>query len=127
MDYGKYSNTHDLKGLFNEAVTNSGKNKKVLRKLRTNMWPIIKKYYYGTYDPTRKDERHPDKQNEAERFPERLRQKKRGGGRYRIREPYIWVTCNIMDSIANDIEKIERSFAEAQRAIVPMENFDYSK
>lgn len=125
MDHGRYANKHDLNVLFTATIQNSGPNKEILKKLHQDTWPIIEKYYYGTYNPQRKDKRHPDKKNEIERFPEPLKQKRPGGGVYNVQDPDIWVDCGIIDSIAEDIRKIEQRFSETERLITPQKKFKY--
>jgi len=119
--HSQYGASHDLKVLF-ELVIIEAKNKhknnyNILLDLRNATWSTIEKYYYGTYDPERKDKKHPDRLNEKERFPERLKQKKSGGGVYQVREPYEWVNYEVITDIISDIKTIEKHFAEAERRI----------
>lgn len=125
MDHGRYAGIHDVKVLFDTVIKMSGPNQKVVKELYEKTWPTIEKYYYGTYNPLRKDRRHPDKQNEAGRFPEQLRKKKRGGGVYTFQDPCDWVNCDVIDSIANDIRAIEQKFSNAEREIEPQKQFNY--
>lgn len=131
--HSKYGSSHDLKVLFEFIITEAKKQKKkakskeaknkhkqnydTLLDLCSTTWPIIERYYYGTYDPKRSDKKHPDKQNERERFPERLKQKKSGGGAYQVREPYEWVNYQVISKIISDIQAIEKHFATAERKI----------
>ena len=120
--HNHYRASHDLKVLFDfivkEAKNKNQNNYNILNDLRNTTWPIIERYYYGTYDPKRSDKKHPDKQNEKERFPERLKQKKSGGGAYQVREPYEWVNYQVISGIISDIKTIEKHFAVAERKII---------
>lgn len=119
--HGEYVASHDLKQLFDVVVEKAGRdpqkasNFKVLKQLRNDTWPVIKKYYFGTYIPLVRDELHPDKDNEAERYPEERRN--RAGKIYVIPELYKWVTGEVIDQIKADIIFLESKLAQAKRDI----------
>jgi len=98
--FGIYRQSHDLKGLFEFIIE---KDKFFFKELFVLTWPIIKKYYYGTYIPSVKNEEFPDKQNEAERYPECK-------CAYKILEPYKWVNKKQIFNINEDIKSIEKFF-----------------
>lgn len=115
LAYGEYINNHDLKALFNfilkKAENNDQKKYKILKQLHQDTWHIIKKYYYGTYNPKIKNENYPDKNNIAKKYPE-VNDKT-----YKIQDAYKYVTKELLNQIEKDIRIIENKFSEAQRKI----------
>lgn len=120
IDHGKYYSSHDLKELFELLLSNSGSNAMIISNLYTNTWPVIEKYYCGTYIPGYTDVNSPDVMNEVERFPEGLK-----GTAYKINNHFKWFNCDVIADIAQDIRKLEQLFAQAQRDIDPQKKFVY--
>lgn len=131
VDYGKYQNCHDLKELTQllKSEAKGTRNQKVVDDLYFKIWPIIKKYYYGRYIPLKRKSGAPDRDNQAERYPE-YEGKLKGKNRqkvYRIPDRGEWVTKSVLSSIKKDIEIIEKSFADAERKIQPSKKFIYGR
>ncbi len=131
IDYGKYKKTHDLKLLLNELLISvkKTKNEKAIGRLYKDTWPIIKKYYYGRYIPSKKGSNFADKRNEAERYPEYYGKKIKKNLRpiYKIPDSSRWVTDELIKNIEKDIRSIEKFFAQAKRDIKPTKKFIYGK
>lgn len=92
-----------------------------LNEFSTNVWPIIKKYYYGTYISSNACQNKPDLQNEAERYPEVSRPKV-----YKIPFDYSWVTYDIISNLIRDIEEIYRIFRLVMTNIEPTKKSRFS-
>lgn len=130
IDFGKYKGVHDIKIIFeflkDHAKDKGNPNHSAIRDLYNSCWPVIEKYYYGTYIPGRKSKNSPDKYNEAERYPEKkLGQKK--GRLYKIKDVHSWAKEAFFDKVENDIRFIEKHFAQAKRDIVPTKRFCYGR
>jgi hypothetical protein len=122
IDHGKFKGVHDLKEIFDFIKAESGINKAVIDKLWTETWPVIEKYYQGTYNPTQ-SLGNPDKQNECERYPEALNPKHPG---YNIcddndysKDYHSWFNFKVITQIIDDIKFIEKQFSDAERNITP--------
>lgn len=107
LDYDGYLPKHDYKELFDcliKDVKNTN-NKAIFEKLKKETWPIIKKYYFGTYIPENM-EWDADIQNQAERYPHRK-------NCYKIPYNYDWVTESLVNMIIDDIDFLQGKFHEA--------------
>ena len=67
----KYPESHDLLDILNNLILEIKENKgsSILSTFNKEVRGIIEKYYYGLYAFS-KDKNNPDKNNEAERYPE---------------------------------------------------------
>ena len=120
IDHGEYHGSHDLKELFELLKSKSGQNKKIISELHAKAWPLVEKYYFGTYIPGNTSQGQPDKMNEVERFPESLK-----GNTYGIKDHFKWFKCDVISQVAEDIRKLESLFGQAQRDIDPQKKFTY--
>lgn len=106
----EYSEIHDLQELFDYIIgsAKTEKNQELFQKLKNDVWPTIKKYYFGTYIPHINTEGKPDKSNEAERYPETK-------SSYDPKDAYLWVKNSVLDQLEKDIGVTEKKFAEVLR------------
>lgn len=102
-----YIHEHDLLKLFDDLISESKDptNKVIFTVLKNKTWPIIKKYYFGTYIAGN-IEANPDLYNQAERYPHRQ-------DCYEIPETYEWVDEILVTSILEDIKLLEEEFRSA--------------
>ena len=113
-EHGEYDGMHDIKYLIDSNITKAkGTGSEIIwNQFKDDIWSIIKRYYYGTYIPSIMDENHPDKQNEAERYPETRKE-----NCYKIPEIYDWVTLKVIEEIKDDIETVRPFLEQAKRDI----------
>lgn len=108
-----YIQNHDIRELFEDIIASSKTEevKLILQKLKTTTWPVIEKYYYGTYISINKFEVNPDKMNDAERYP-------KSNNSYNFGEIGEWYSNELIETIKKDILFIKDKFETAKRDIV---------
>ncbi len=106
LDRDEYLPIHDYKKLLNYLIDDVKQpdNKVIFEKLKSEIWTIIKKYYFGTYIPENM-EWDADIQNQAERYPHREKC-------YKIPYNYDWVTEKLVNMIIDDIDFLQSKFRE---------------
>ncbi|MFH1534143.1 MAG: hypothetical protein ABID64_04395 [Nitrospirota bacterium] len=107
LDHDKYLTEHDYKKLFNYLIDNAKnkKNKSIFEKLKKDIWPIISKYYFGTFIQEN-IEWDGDIQNQAERYPHRE-------NCYKIPSNFHWITEDLIRTILDDINSLQYNFRDA--------------
>jgi hypothetical protein len=126
--HGEYTFSHDLKLLIDENVkkVRGTKSESIWNKLKTDIWPTCRKYYYGTYITSNPDENHPDTKNEAERYPEAGNKNCYSTpdvalwGVENLFDPFGRVGTNEIEKVNSDIRKVRSSLEQAKRDILKL-------
>lgn len=116
IDYHEeYEGKHDIKFLIEKNIEKAKgtKSEKTWNQLNRDIWPVVKKYYFGTYIPPNIDENHPDIQNEAERYPEA-----KNNQCYKIPAAFEWMSQQILKMVKDDILITKKFLEQAKRDIM---------